>query len=331
MESMARIGFRLRAWGALTRRQASVARLTDAQVMVLQAREVPDNVVTGWLFGAVVPGTAVRDRVVPGPDGNDIPVRVYRPAAAAPGSRGASAARPLVLYLHGGGFVFGGLRMGDWLCSSVSAGVGAVVVSADYRLAPAHKFPAAVEDSYAALTWAAAHAGELGATGPIGMMGESAGCNLAAVISLLGRDRGGPAITHQALMYPVTDMTDAGTRTPSAPANPDAPFLSAGEITAYRRLYLRADGDTSDPRASPLLAASLAGLPPALIQVGEHDPLRDDGTRYAAALRAAGVPVRLTEYVGVPHGFMNFPGLCRIAAQAMSEICAEQRTALAVE
>ena len=328
---MARMDLRVRAWGAITRRQAPVVRLTDAQVIAMQSRPVPDNVVTGWLFGSAPPGTVVSDRTVPGPDGNDIPVRIYRSAdsgSAADGTRARAGARPLVVYFHGGGFVFGGLRMGDWVCGNVAVRVGAVVVSVDYRLAPVHRFPAAVEDSYAALTWAAARAGELGATGPLGVMGESAGGNLSAVICLLARDRGGPAISHQGLMYPVTDMRDSATSSASALANRGAPFLSPEEMTAYRKLYLGSDGDRSDPRASPLLAASHVGLPPALIQVAEHDPLRDDGSRYADTLRAADVPVRLTEYVGMPHGFMNFPGLCRGAPQALSELCAEQRAAL---
>jgi acetyl esterase/lipase len=319
---MARMDLRVRAWAWVTRRQASVAGMTEDQVAAMQRRHVPDNAVTNWLFGARQPGISVTDRTVPGPDGNEIPVRVYRAAGAGP------AVRPLIMNFHGGGFVFGELRMGDWVCSSAALRTGAVVVSVDYRLAPGHRFPAAVEDCYAALTWAAGSAAELGAGGPIGVMGESAGGNLSAVVSLLARDRGGPAIAHQALIYPATDMSDAATASPSRLANPAAPFLSAGEMTAYRQLYLGTNADPADPKASPLLAASHAGLPPALIQVGEHDPLKDDGIRYAAALRAAGVPVRLTEYVGVPHGFMNFPGLCRAAHQAVSELCAEQRAAL---
>ena len=229
------------------------------------------------------------------------------------------------MYIHGGGFALGSLDLGNWLCGSVADRVGAVVVSVDYRLAPAHVFPAAVEDCYAALSWAAANAAELGATGPVGIMGESAGGNLAAVCCLIARERGGPEIRHQALIYPATDMTK-GTRNG---ADPSAPFLSAAEISAYKRLYLGADGDPANPWASPLLAADHTGLPPALIQVGEHDPLRDDSVRYAAALRAAGVPVRFTEYVGMPHGFVNFPGLSRAAHQATAEICAEQSAALA--
>jgi acetyl esterase/lipase len=327
---MARMDLRVRAWGWVTRRQASVATRSEEDVMALQRRGMPENRMTDLLFGKVAPGVSVRNRAVPGPD-VDIPVRVYTPAGAAAGTR------PLVVYYHGGGFVFGYLRMGDWLCGQVAASVGAVVVSVDYRLAPAHRFPAAVEDSYAALTWAAAHArGGMGGAEPpmrgvtggpapggkLSVMGESAGGNLSAVMCLLARDRGGPAISHQALIYPATDMTVQ---------RPDVrmPFLSGDEMAAYRRMYLGTDGDPANPWASPLLAADHAKLPPALIQVAEHDPLRDDGTRYAAALRAAGVPVRLTEYVGMPHGFMNFPGLCRGAPQALAELCAEQKAALA--
>jgi acetyl esterase/lipase len=312
---MARMDLRVRAWGAVTRRQASVATRSEEDVIALQRRGMPENRMTDLLFGKVAPGVGVNNRVIPGPEG-DIPVRVYAPAGAAAGTW------PLVLYYHGGGFVFGYLRMGDWLCGQVAASVGAVVVSVDYRLAPAHRFPAAVEDSYAALSWSAAAAAELGAGGPVGVMGESAGGNLSAVMCLLARDRGGPAISHQALIYPATDMTVQR-------ANIHMPFLSSEEMTAYRRMYLGPDGDPANPWASPLLASDHAKLPPALIQVAEHDPLKDDGMRYAAALRAAGGSVRVTEYVGMPHGFMNFPGLCRGAPQALSELCAEQKAALA--
>jgi acetyl esterase/lipase len=263
----------------------------------------------------------VRDESIPGPAG-DIPVRVYQPVYT------RSRPRPLILDFHGGGFVFGDLRMTDWLCSSVATRVDAVVVSVDYRLAPIHRFPAAVDDCYAALEWAAANAAALGASGPAGtappriaVMGESAGGNLAAVVCLQARDRGGPAISHQALLYPPVDLT----RMP--PGAVWSLIINEAEMTAYRRLYL-GNADPADPRASPLLAADHAGLPPALIQVAEHDPLRHDGVRYAAALRAAGVLVRFTEYVGMPHGYLNFPGLCRGAPQALTEICAEQSAAL---
>jgi acetyl esterase len=312
---------RARAFAWVTRRQASVAGRSPEQVIALQSRKFPDNRVSGWIFGALAPGAEASAGTVPGPDG-DIPVRVYRPGPGA-----GPAQRPLVVYFHGGGFVFGDLRMGDWMCSNVAARVGAVVVSVDYRLAPRHPFPAAVEDCYAALAWAAAHAAELGAQGPVGVMGESAGGNLSAVMCLLALEREGPAIAHQVLLYPATDLTEKGLAAASAAA-PAAPFLSAAEMAAYRMLYLGPGTDRADPRVSPLLARSHEGLPPALIVVGEHDPLRDDGVRYAGALRAAGVPARLTEYVGMPHGFLNFPGLCRAAEQALAEVIAEQRAAL---
>jgi acetyl esterase len=316
---MARMDLRVRLWGWMVRRQGSVATRSEAEVIAMQGRHVPDNVVSKWLFGAIAPGTDVSDQSVPGPD-DGIPVRIYRPRSGGPG------ALPLILYFHGGGFVLGDLRMGDWLCSSVAARVGAVVVSVGYRLAPVHRFPAAVEDCYAATSWAAANAAGLGAGGPLGVMGESAGGTLSAVMCLVARERGGPAISHQALIYPATDMT---IRSPSMASERDEPFLSRAEMAAYRRMYLGPDGDPGNPWASPLLAAGHKGLPPALIQVAEHDPLRDDGFRYAAALRDAGVPVHITEYVGMPHGFLNFPGLCRSAPQALAEMCAEQAAALA--
>jgi acetyl esterase/lipase len=313
---MAPIDRRLRVFAWMVRRQGSIAGKSEAEVIALQARHMPDNAVTNFIFGKVAPGIEASDRTIPGP-GGDIAVRVYR----RPGPAG-SGTRPLIVYFHGGGFVLGELRMGDWLCSQVARNVGAVVVSVDYRLAPRHRFPAAVDDCYAAVLWAAENAGSLGAGGPIGIMGESAGGNLSAVVCLLARDRGGPAISHQVLIYPATDMTSV------PPATANTPFLTAPEMHAYRVHYL-ADADPGDPRLSPLLAEDHSKLPPALIQVGEHDPLRDGGVRYAGTLRAAGVPVRLTEYVGVPHGFLNFPGLCRSAPQALAEICAEQKAALA--
>jgi acetyl esterase/lipase len=315
---MAPMDRRLRVWAWVTRRQIRGLLRGEAEVLALQARarHIPDNAVMSFIFGKVAAGIEVTDRTIPGPAGQ-LPVRVYQPV------RSGSGARPLIMNFHGGGFVFGELRLSDWLCSNVAATVGAVVVSVDYRLAPRHRFPAAVDDTYAALVWAASNAASLGAGGRLGVMGESAGGNLSAVVCLLARDRGGPAIAHQVLLYPAVDLTSI----PPASASANTPFLSEREMKAYHQYYL-GDADPSDPRVSPLLAADHGGLPAALIQVGEHDPLRDGGVRYADALRAAGVPVRLTEYVGMPHGYLNFPGLCRLASQALAEICAEQTAAL---
>jgi acetyl esterase len=315
---MAPIDRRLRLWALVTQRQAAATVQGEDAVIAMQTRAFPDNALMSFIFGSTRPGIEVSDRTIPGP-GGELPVRIYRP-----GGPGAAGPRPLVLNFHGGGFVFGALRMSDWLCSNVAAGIGAVVVSVDYRLAPGNRFPAAVDDCYAALSWAADHATVLGAGGPIGVMGESAGGNLSAVVGLLARDRGGPALSHQTLLYPATNMTRVAPP-PSSGAKPL--FLSVPEMQAYRRYYL-ADADPADFRASPLLAPDHHGLPPALIQVGEHDPLRPDGVSYAEVLRTAGVPVRLTEYVGMPHGYLNFPGLCRLAPQALAEIINEQRAAL---
>jgi acetyl esterase len=313
---MAPIDRRIRVWDWVLRRTGSVAAMSDDKVIARQSRHVPSNALVNRIFGGVVPGAEARDLTLVGPAG-DIAVRVYRPAD------GPAENRPLILNIHGGGFVWGDLRLSDWMCSSVAVTVGAVVVSVDYRLAPLHPFPAAVDDCYAALEWAADNAAQLGAATPprIGVMGESAGGNLSAVICLLARDRGGPRIAHQALLYPATDLT----RIPQ-PATRTL-IISGPDMHAFRRMYL-GDADPADPRISPLCAADLAGLPPALIQVAEHDPLREDGVRYAAALRSAGVPVRFTEYVGMPHGYLNFPGVCRAAPQALAEISAEQKAAL---
>lgn len=307
---MAQLDLRVRLLGrALSR--VSVARM--------QRQPQPGhNRLLDAVFGRLAPGVTVTDGVATGPNG-PLRVRTYRPAT------GADGPLPLVVDFHGGGWVFGSHEGSDWLCSSVAAAVGAVVVSVDYRLAPTHRWPAAAEDCFAALVDLVARAGELGVDpGRVAVMGDSAGGNLAAVVSLMARDRSGPAIAFQGLLYPATDLTLAS---PSIDENADAPVLRKADCVAFRDHYLGGQ-DPRQPYASPLHAADLSGLPPALVQVAEHDPIRDDGLRYAAALRAAGVPVRTTTYVGMPHGYLSFPRLCRSAPQALAEVCAELRAAL---
>lgn len=307
---MAGLGVRIRLVGRLLRAVpgASITSMSDEQIRRAQLRRATHNRVSDAVFGAAAPGVEITERTLP--DG--VRLRVYRPAAA-------TGPLPLVLNLHGGGWTLGSADTGDWLCSSVSSGVGAVVVSVDYRLAPTHRFPAAVEDSYAALEWCAEHGAQLGADpSRLAVMGDSAGGNLAAVLCLLARDRSGPAIAQQSLLYPSTDLTLSGR---SMTVNVDEPVLSVAELRAFRQHYLGdRPGAERDPMASPLLAADHSGLPPAVIQVAEHDPLLDDGVRYAQVLRAAGVPVRFTEYVGMPHGYLSFPGLARSAPQALNEL-----------
>jgi acetyl esterase len=316
---MARMDLRVRLLGRLVG-LASVAQLDDARLRKLQQRRVGHNRLTDLLFGAVAQDAQVADGTAKGETGQ-LAVRIYRPRDA------GSARLPLVVNFHGGGWTVGNLDASDWLCSSVAVTTRAVVVSVDYRLAPGHRFPAAPEDCYAAMVDVAGRAEDLGAAPDrLAVMGESAGGNLSTVVSLMARDRSGPRIAHQGLLYPATDLTMAS---PSIEEKAHAPILTKADMIAFRAHYM-GDQDHRHPYASPLFAVDLSGLPPALVQVAEHDPLRDEGIRYAERLREAGVPVRLTEYVGMPHGYLNFPRICRAAPQALAELCAEQRAALAV-
>jgi acetyl esterase len=314
---MAKLDLRVRLLGRLVG-LFSVSRLDERQLARLKARTIGHNPVTDLLFGAIAEGVDLADGTAKGEVGA-LPVRVYRPR------RRAGGPLPLVVNLHGGGWTIGTLDMADWLCSHVAADTGAVVVSVDYRLAPDHRFPAAAEDCYAALVDLVGRAAEFGADPDrVAVMGDSAGGNLSAVVSLMARDRSGPRIAHQGLIYPAVDLTMTS---PSIEENRNAPILTRADMLAFRAHYLD-EADYRNPYASPLLADDLSGLPPALVQVAEHDPLRDDGLRYAERLRAAGVPVRTTLYVGMPHGYVSFPRICRCAPQAVAELCAEQRAAL---
>ncbi len=313
---MARMDLRVRVLGRLLGR-FSVARMDDEQLRRVQQRSIRHNAATDLLLGGVAPGVRLTDATARGEVG-PVQVRTYRP-------EGGDGPLPLVVNFHGGGWTLGDLQSADWLCSSVSAAVGAVVVSVDYRLAPGNRWPAAAEDCYAALVDVVGRAAEFGADGDrVAVMGDSAGGNLAAVVSLMARDRSGPRIAHQGLVYPSVDLTMSGA---SIEENAQAPILTKADCVAFRDHYLGGQ-DPRQPYASPLFAADHSGLPPALVQVAEHDPIRDDGIRYAQVLRDAGVPVRLTRYVGMPHGFLAFPRLCRSAPQALAELCAEQSAAL---
>jgi acetyl esterase/lipase len=313
---MARMDLRVRVLGRLVG-LLSVAKMDDARLAKAQQQRIGHNVVTDLLFGAVAKGVESTDGTARGEVG-PVPVRIYRP-------RGVTGALPLVVNFHGGGWTIGSLDSADWLCSHVAVGTRAVVVSVDYRLAPGHRFPAAAEDCYSALVDLVSRAAELGADPErVAVMGDSAGGNLAAVVSLMARDRSGPRIAHQGLIYPSVDLTMSS---PSIEENAHAPVLSKADCLAFRDHYLGGQ-DQRQPYASPLFAEDHSSLPAALVQVAEHDPIRDDGLRYTEVLRAAGVPVRLTQYVGMPHGFASFPRICRAAPQALAELVTEQRAAL---
>ncbi|CAN5119343.1 alpha/beta hydrolase [soil metagenome] len=291
--------------------RTSIADMDIADIARAQG-PLKRNRLVDQLLGSQAAGVEVYDSFA---DGAELPLRlrIYRPA------KRASEPLPMIVNFHGGGFVVGSLEQCDWLCSNVAAALPAVVLSIGYRTAPAHRRPAAAEDCYAAFSNIASRASEFGGNpGRLTVLGDSAGGNLAAVVALMARDRSGPQIANQVLIYPITDMT---LTSPSVEENAHAPVLSKRDIVACCEHYLGGQ-DPHHPYASPLLAPDLRGLPPALIQIAEHDPVRDDGLRYGHALRAAGVPVRTTNYVGMPHGFLAFPTLCRSAPQALAEVCA---------
>jgi acetyl esterase len=246
----------------------------------------------------VEPVARVEDRTVPGPAG-DIPVRVYRPADD-------GATRPGVVYFHGGGFVICDLDSHDGACRRLANAVDAVVVSVDYRLAPEHRWPAAADDAFAATAWVAAHADELGVDGDrLAVAGDSAGGNLTAVVAQMARDRGGPVLAFQLMIYPVTDLSATRSEHVSQTENASGYFLTVDQMEWYREQYLGGDADGEEPYASPLKAGSLVGLPAACVVTAEMDPLRDEGEAYGRALRAAGVPVALHRAPGMFHGFFN--------------------------
>jgi acetyl esterase len=246
---------------------------------------------------------------------------VYRPA-----DRASHVFLPVVVAFHGGGWVFGNLDSADWLCSEVAARVPAVVVAAAYRLAPEHPAPAAHRDAAAVTAWVAEHATDLGADRQrLAVLGESSGGTLAATVALAARDSGGPSIAFQALIYPITDLTLSS---PSVEELPDEPILQSADLRAYVTLYLGAGGDARDPYVSPLFAPNHAGLPPALVLTGDHDPLRDDGKRYAQRLAECAVPVQHIEQVDSPHGFFSFPNICRGSGPALEVLTSALRKAL---
>lgn len=241
----------------------------------------------------------VEDREIPGPGGT-IPVRIYTP--------GHEPLCPVVVYFHGGGWFMGDLDTHDVLCRKLALASASIVVAVDYRLAPEHPFPAAVDDAYAAVAWASANAGTIGGDpGRIAVAGDSAGANLAAVVTILARDRKGPSIAAQVLFYPATDMTEFATDSHRAFA--EGYYLTRRYLEVFRSLYAPDPKDWSDPRISPLLAPSLADLPPAVVVTAGFDPLRDEGEAYASRLAADGVPVVRKRCDGIIHGFLTLDRL----------------------
>jgi len=257
----------------------------------------------------------VEDLNIPHP-ARPIPIRVYTPTGDGP--------FPCLVYFHGGGWVVCDLDTHDAICRAIARRSGAVVVAVDYRLSPEHKFPAAVEDCYAATLWAAANAKRL-AVDPrrIAVGGDSAGGTLSTVMCLKSRDEGGPAIALQVLVYPVTNL--ASFDTPSYSEFDEGYYLTRTEMEWFRSHYLARAEDALGPYASPLLAPDLRGLPPALVITAECDPLRDEGEAYAKRMAEAGVEVTCTRYAGMIHPFFSLGGAFSQGRRAIDQVAAAVR------
>ena len=281
-----------------------VALMALADAARLPMDEVtPESMRAGYSALAAQVGAEmaeVVDRVIPGPDGSDLPIRSYRPY-------GAGERPPVVVYLHGGGWTIGDLQTHDEPCRALAAGTGAVVVSVDYRLAPEHPFPAAVDDAYAAACFVAGNAEDLGVDADrLVIAGDSAGGNLAAAVSLLARDRSGPTIALQVLIYPAVDFDFDSGRWPSLEENATGYFLHLETMRWFADCYGGTGLLAGDPRAAPIRATDHAGLPPVHVSVAGFDPLRDEGLGYAEALARAGVPVTLCRHDDQVHGYWHF-------------------------
>jgi acetyl esterase/lipase len=265
------------------------------------------------------PELRVQDRTIDGPAG-PINIRIYWPPTD-------HATTPVLVFFHGGGFIAGDLDTHDGTCRQHAVGADVVVVSVDYRLAPEHPYPAAVDDAWAATQWVAEHGSEIGAdTGRLAVAGDSAGGTISAVIAQRARDDGGPPILFQLLWYPST-LWDPSL--PSFTENADAPILDSAAIAAFSRWYAgEIDPSAPPPGMAPGRADNLADLPPAYIAVAGHDPLRDDGIRYGELLAAAGVPVEVDNAETLVHGYVGYAGVVPAATAALDRGLAALRAAL---
>jgi acetyl esterase len=284
----------------------------EARALFLAAREVltPDPPPVG----------EVRAFSAPREDGGAVPLRLYRGATAA-----FTRVLPALVYFHGGGWVIGDLDTHDSLCRHFANVAQCAVVSVDYRLAPEHKFPAAVEDCFAATRWVAEQALLLGIDpGRLAVGGDSAGGNLAAVVSLLARDRGAPRLSCQALLYPAVDC---GMTHPSHDRFAEGYLLTRPTMQWFYSHYLRRPADIEDWRASPLRAPDLSGVAPALVLTAGNDVLRDEGEAYARRLQQNGVPVQLRQFPEQIHGFLTMGKIVRAAEPALNEVAAALRAA----
>lgn len=273
----------------------------------------------------MLPAMRIENRELDCGAAGQIPARIYWP----PSDR-ETGPMPVVVFYHGGGWAIGDLDSHDHVARAHAIGARAIVVSVDYRLAPEHPFPAAIDDSWAALQWVGEHADELGGDpSRIAVAGDSAGGNISAVMALRARDMGGPPLVFQLLWYPVAvgDLS-----LPSFTENANAPLLNSNVTTAFLSWYLPGM-DLSEPAAlptdlAPANASSLAGLPPAYIGTAEHDPLRDDGGKYAELLAVAGVPVQHSNEPTMVHGYVSLALASPVATEATNRGLAALKAAL---
>jgi acetyl esterase len=284
------------------------------QLPVAEGREMARAM--NELGGPVEDVARVENRTVPGP-AQPIAVRVYRPSSA--------DRLPGLMFFHGGGFVIGNLDSHDRQCRALANASGAVVVAVDYRLAPEHQFPAAADDAYAATAYVASHAGEFGIDPQrLGVAGDSAGANLATVVALMARDRHGPALKFQLLVYPLVDFDD---ESPSLHEFGHDHFLTRETMDWFAEQYVP-PSERRNPYAAPWYAADLRGLPPAMVLTAECDPLRDQGEAYARRLQQAGVAVEHKRYEGMIHPFLSLGGIVDTARTAIADAAAAVRRAV---
>jgi acetyl esterase len=279
-----------------------------------QARAVVREDMPNW--DPPQPVARIENRRLPGPAGS-IPIRIYAPETARPS--------PVLVYYHGGGWTLCDLDTHDGACTRLANGAGCLVVSVDYRLAPEHKYPAAADDCYAAFAWVAENAAQWGGDARrVAVGGDSAGGNLAAVVSMMARDRGARRPLFQLLIYPATDFRG---NTPSYSENAEGYLLSRDDMRWFWANYLAREEDGQQPYASPLLAGDFRHLPPAFIATAEYDPLRDEGEAYGARLRLSGVPAEVVRYDGLIHAFLQRTERFDRARKALADMCRALGTA----
>ena len=281
---------------------------------ILEARATDANF--GDVQGDLQDVSSVRDLLVPGEAGS-LPVRIYNPN---PGTL-----QPIVVYFHGGGWVVGSIDVVDKPCRELANAAQCIVASVNYRLSPETKFPGPAEDCYSAVRWFAENAQDFDAdTRNLVVAGDSSGGNLAAAVCLMARDRGGPHISQQLLIYPVMSPT-RDTQFDSYVENESGYLLTRDQMEWFWGNYAPSDSEARQPYASPLLAEDFAGLPRGLIVTAEFDPLRDEGLAYASALKEAGVDVRTTTYPGAIHGFFWFNGIMDQGRELVAELAGQIR------